>query len=61
MSTYIRKHFSIMQVNYISVPFHSMKAGSRDHLNTSSEAINEEDTSGPSDVRSDHLCRNYEC
>ena len=28
-----------------------MKAGSRDHLNTSSEAINEEDTSAPCDVR----------
>ena len=29
---------------------YSMKAGSRDHLNGSSEAINEEDTSAPSDV-----------
>lgn len=27
-----------------------MKAGNRDHLNGSSEAINEEDTSAPSDV-----------
>jgi len=27
-----------------------MKVGSRDHLDGSSEAINEEDASGPSDV-----------
>lgn len=27
-----------------------MKAGNKDHLNTSSEALNEEDASGPSDV-----------
>ena len=27
-----------------------MREGSKDHLNTSSEAINEEDTSAPSDV-----------
>lgn len=35
----------------ISALFHSMKAGSKDHLNSSSEALHEEDTSAPSDVR----------
>ena len=37
-----------MQYGYII--YYSMKVGSRDHLDGSSEAINEEDASGPSDV-----------
>lgn len=69
VTTYIQgilnQHFSRTEVNYISVLFYSMKVGSRDHINTSSEAINEEDTSGPSDVRMFYMKRlyleNYKC